>query len=161
NDFLRGDGGNDTLIGCTFNWGGEGAFANDTLVGSEGDDSLYGGDGADWLDGGEDNGILTGGGGNDNLHAEAGVAAGLEGGGEADDGLFAGVGWAEELTGGPGSDRFLRSGEDTTTDNVADVDALFRFVGDGTAVWQDGEIELLDEGLLWLHQLRGNAWLIS
>jgi trimeric autotransporter adhesin len=53
---LRGEGGNDTLLG---------AYGSDTLFGGADDDSLVGGSGADELDGGAGNDVLDGGTGND------------------------------------------------------------------------------------------------
>lgn len=100
---LRGNGGNDVLIGTSMAdtlWGGDG---NDTLIGGGGNDTLWGFEGNNLLDGGAGddylnsggnntlgNSTLIGGDGNDTLIGQWGNATLI--GGAGDDLLYGGPG---------------------------------------------------------------------
>jgi Ca2+-binding RTX toxin-like protein len=90
---LKGDGGNDTLIG---GWGNdkiEGGNNNDVLDGRYGNDNLWGQDGADTLYGGWGDDKLVGGAGDDDLL------------GEFDNDELIGEDGNDYLSGGHGDDR--------------------------------------------------------
>ncbi len=95
--FVRGEKGNDTIIGSAF---------NDTLIGGAGNDLIAGGGGSDILAGQNGNETLKGGIGNDSLV-----------GGPGNDGLFGQVG-KDLLVGNDGND-FMSggSGGDTLSEN--------------------------------------------
>jgi len=71
NDNLRGDGGDNSLIGGNPIENGndtlEGRGGNDTLIGMGGQDSLFGGDDDDFVDGGLGRDRMDGGSGNDSV----------------------------------------------------------------------------------------------
>ena len=125
---VRGEGGDDRLVGgasADVLDGGDGA---DTLIGRGGDDLLSGGDdadmvlaglGSDEVLGGSGNDTMTGGGGDDSLRGEAGsdILVGQDGsdhldGGDDNDTLDSGDG-NDTLEGGDGNDVLRgRAGED-------------------------------------------------
>ena len=78
---MRGNSGDDTLIG---------SFGNDTLRGDQGDDSLNGGSGTDLLIGGVGNDTLSGSSGNDVINGGAGNDL-LFGGSDLDRFVFTGA----------------------------------------------------------------------
>ncbi len=99
---LKGDSGDDTLIG---GWGNdkiEGGHNNDVLDGRYGDDNLWGQDGADCLYGGWGNDKLVGGNGNDALLGEFGDDELI---GENGNDYLAGGQGDDRLTGGKGNDK--------------------------------------------------------
>jgi Ca2+-binding RTX toxin-like protein len=108
---LRGEEGNDKLIGGNgfdILIGGPG---NDTLIGNGGDDVLFGGAGNDSLSGGNGNDLLLGGIGNDSLS-----------GGNGRDVLIGGLG-VDQLNGNAGDD-ILIGGTTAHDDNRAALAAI-------------------------------------
>lgn len=132
---VKGNGGDDILIGSEFDDdleggqgnddidGGDGADSlkgddgDDTLVGGDGDDSLGGHEGDDDLDGGEGDDTLGGGGDDDNIR-----------GGIGDDEIRAGSGH-DDAHGGSGRDTMLGGGGRDSMDGSA---------GNDRVVGQDG-----------------------
>ena len=119
---IRGDRGDNVLIGTA---------ARDRIDGVAGDDSLYGGSGRDELDGGKGDDALYGGSGKDELNGGKGDDAlyggsgkdELDGGGD-DDALYGGSG-KDELDGGKGDDALYGgSGKDELDGGKGD-DALY------------------------------------
>ncbi|GAB5376654.1 MAG: hypothetical protein AcusKO_31160 [Acuticoccus sp.] len=102
--FLRGRGGDDTLVGRGGDDTLRGGRGDDTLRGLDGDDCLSGGGGADEAHGGWGADRLHGAGGQDRLFGEAGGDS-LRGGGAADS-LFGGAD-ADTLVGGGGNDTLI------------------------------------------------------
>jgi Ca2+-binding RTX toxin-like protein len=105
---LRGEVGNDTLIGgddADKMFGGE---HNDLLQGDAGNDFLVGDAGNDTLEGGLNNDTMLGGAGTDILV-----------GGDGNDQMTGGAGF-DTLTGGLGLDRFFSTDFDGLTDLVLD-----------------------------------------
>ncbi|PMN91619.1 calcium-binding protein [Enterovibrio norvegicus] len=109
---IRGNNGNETLLGDDANNTISGEKGNDIIEGDGGDDTLDGGAGNDAVSGGNGNDQLWGGGGsdtlfgnegNDKLYAEGGNDQ-LDGG-AGDDLLVADIG-NNILTGGSGADTF-------------------------------------------------------
>ena len=88
---VRGDSGNDYIVGSA---------ANDGLVGGAGDDIIVGGAGNDSINGGPGRNILKGGTGDDTFHVNP------------SNGLFEGdtvnVGGQDTIYGGPGTDKVIR-----------------------------------------------------
>ncbi|MEY4591710.1 MAG: hypothetical protein RIR18_605, partial [Pseudomonadota bacterium] len=118
NDFLRGQGGNETLTAGT---------GNDTLFGEAGSDYLTGGTGNDLLVGGAGNDFLVGGAGNDTLYGGAGddTLAGWVAtnnarlyGGAGNDYLSSSVTTSHTLTGGAGNDSFAFIGNVVNTNST-------------------------------------------
>lgn len=91
---VRGDYGNDSLIGSAGNDSLDGGAGNDTIQGNAGDDLLAGGEGIDALDGGDGNDTLNGCCGDDRLT-----------GGAGDDTYL--------IARGEGRDSIIETGEDT------------------------------------------------
>ncbi|MBI1314693.1 tandem-95 repeat protein [bacterium] len=127
---IRGNGGNDWLIGSPGRDVLIGGDGNDTLQGKEGDDTLSGGpgndritghSGNDWIEAAQGYDIIYGGNGNDTV----------PGGGNADDIIIGGNGddWLsgndgnDTLVGGTGHDD--ASPGDVFADNTATIDELF------------------------------------
>ena len=73
NDFIDGEGGDDSIKGLDGNDDITGGSGDDKLYGGEGNDKLDGGTGDDTLDGGPGNDELTGGSGNNTLDGGEGV----------------------------------------------------------------------------------------
>jgi Ca2+-binding RTX toxin-like protein len=170
---MYGNGDNDTLTG-----GG----GSDTLQGGDGHDSIIGGSGADVLRGDGGNDTLLGGWGEDRLYGGRDYDT-LDGGG-SDDMLFGGimdyhgVGHATDtLTGGTGDDRFLADSRDVVRDGQGN-DAVIAFRNSivnetinvsgvpkplqyGTGNWTDAEVEMVDGGLAFLHDLTDNTRLLK
>jgi VCBS repeat-containing protein len=96
---LRGDAGNDYLIGGDAADRLDGGDGNDDLRGGNGNDWLSGGPGNDNLFGGAGNDVLIGGPGDDNVKGEAG-----------DDTLVLGIG-KDTLDGGSGKNRTITETE--------------------------------------------------
>jgi len=117
---LRGDGGDDTLIGGEGDdklYGGDhqdllqGNDGNDFLVGGNGNDTLEGGAGIDKLVGGQGNDNLSGGADNDIIIAATGVdpeGADIIDGGAGDDQIFADA--SDTVSGGDGRDLLVARG---------------------------------------------------
>jgi Ca2+-binding RTX toxin-like protein len=116
NAIIKGDNGDDTVIGSEKSdkiYGGDGMDSlvggkgNDRINGDEEDDTLRGGKGADSIDGGDGKDVLTGDEDNDDL--------------DADDDVF-----VDTLTGGAGIDHAKIDNaagiEDDVTDTIEDVD---------------------------------------
>ena len=124
---LKGQAGNDRLLGGDSKDRLEGGDGDDVMLGGAGDDQLLGGTGADILSGGEGMDTLDGGSGNDRLYGEAGD---------------------DELLGGEGNDVLLGGeGKDKVSGNAGD-DLLEWRSGDGIDLVVDGndgkdEISLL------------------
>jgi hypothetical protein len=122
------------------------------------------------------NDILSAGDGNDNLYGEAGNDD-LEGF-AGNDGLFGGSG-LDYLNGGGGNDRFLKwvaAGNQTTVADLKSNDSLTQFKDTTStttfnvqghalryspASWSEGEIELADGGLAFMHGETGNVKLLK
>jgi Ca2+-binding RTX toxin-like protein len=167
---IRGDGGNDLLIGgnegnlldggigADILIGGDkddtllGSNGNDNLNGGLGKDSLDGGAGADTLLGGAEEDILLGDAGNDSLDGgdgkdilEGGIGADTLLGGAEEDELFGGDG-NDRLLGGDGKDFLVGgAGADTLTGG-ADLDTFIfegAFGADRIVDFQDG-IDFID-----------------
>lgn len=107
---LRGEGGNDTLIGGssgdTLDGGSgadvlEGRAGPDVIIGSFGHDTLRGGAGNDHLSGNENNDLLLGGAGNDSLDGGNGNDR-IKG--HSGDDTLGGAGGNDLLEGGPDAD---------------------------------------------------------
>jgi Ca2+-binding RTX toxin-like protein len=104
---FRGEEGNDTLSGSTYQWGGDG---HDTLTGTEGDDTLYGDWGRDTIRGHGGDDLVYGHGSDDEIRAGAGNDSVYGGngadtiyGGSGDDTLDGGR-LTDTIVGGPGND---------------------------------------------------------
>lgn len=98
---LRGNDGNDLLVGTLFADLLEGGAGNDQIYGTGGTDQLAGGTGDDQIHG---NGQLIGGDGADTLAAQSGTLSG----GDGDDLLY---GTAQtDFLGGSGTDQFIVGG---------------------------------------------------
>lgn len=113
---VKGNGGNDTIIGSEFNDELSGGAGDDSVDGHAGDDHLKGEDGEDSLNGGEGNDTLRGHDGDDSLDGEAGddsLNGGLNHdsvlGGDGDDSVTTGRGH-DSIEGGAGDDN-IRSGD--------------------------------------------------
>lgn len=102
NDTLQGKGGNDTLRGGRGNDGLSGFIGNDVLDGGRGYDRIFGGDGDDTLTGGAARDTLIGGDGNDEVRGNDGA-----------DTLVGGTGNNDPVTG------------DVITDATAVIDEAF------------------------------------
>ncbi|CAN0530753.1 unnamed protein product, partial [Scytosiphon promiscuus] len=76
NDHLSCCDGDDTLIGDSTEWGGDGS-GQDTLSGGAGNDNLQGNGSNDYLSGGEGEDIINGGSGDDTLYGEHFVSSEL------------------------------------------------------------------------------------
>ncbi|MBI1315204.1 hypothetical protein GC176_28265 [bacterium] len=136
---LRGNGGNDSIIGSAMNDvinGGDGndtllgKVGNDTLNGEDGNDGLSGADGDDVLDGGRGYDIGFGGMGNDSL--AGGNAVDTLIGGDGDDTL-AGNDGTDTLVGGTGNND--PSAGDVFNDATANIDEAFML--DPLPAWVD------------------------
>ena len=129
-----------------------GGLGNDRVDGQGGDDTINGnfgndGDGNDFIRGGDGNDRLFGENGDDRLFGEGG-----------NDGLIGGSGGSDFLSGGEDDDRVLVIGDDTFSDrtpNDAQID--FR---NGSAVWTNVELRVLDDSFQRLHDVIGNARLL-
>lgn len=133
-DQIEGNGGHDQILGRNGNDQLKGGQRNDTLYGGAGDDSIFGGSHSDWATGGSGADQLDGDSGNDTLLGGSGNDR-LFGGGDNDrldgergaDGVFGGLG-QDTLTGGTGGDRFLLwhdqpgTFQSTHNDTVNDLD---------------------------------------
>ncbi|MHC4878149.1 MAG: beta strand repeat-containing protein [Planctomycetota bacterium] len=135
---IRGNGGDDSIIGSAGPDALNGGDGNDTLLGKDGNDTLNGGAGADRLSGFDGNDLLRGGdfhdigyggNGNDTLEGERGVD--ILFGGDGDDSISGGNG-PDTLIGGqgdndptPGSDSFASSAE---VDEAFTIDPLQAWV---------------------------------
>jgi len=135
---LRGNNGNNVIVGRAGADMMQGFGGNDRLQGDTGADSLFGGDDNDTLEGGSDADALFGENGNDSVDGDAGNdslygGAGddtLDGGSDADalfgeagnDSLRGGAG-EDTLEGGTGADTMVGgAGDDTyVVDNIGDV----------------------------------------
>lgn len=159
NDHVRGNAGNDTL------YGGD---DNDTLRGFSGNDKLYGGDGNDYLYGGDNNDHLEGDAGNDRLYGESGHddlygEGGVDylSGGSGRDGLYGGGSTSKDtLRGGSDSDRFIIQSGDKIVDYSSANDVQLKFVN-GSANWNNSEIETADQAFRKLHHKTKNVKLLK
>jgi Ca2+-binding RTX toxin-like protein len=159
---LRGDGGNDTLLGSAFGDTIEGESGDDTLLGRGGDDTINGGAGFDYLAGGDGGDILSGGanadtldGGNgdDSIYGGSGddILLGQAGNdfmfGDRDDLLTASVTPGYDLLyGGDGNDQMYGGALIDTLEGQNGDDTLFGEDGDDILLGQDG-IDILNGGL--------------
>jgi hypothetical protein len=124
----------------------------------------YGGVGNDTLTGGAGNDVLHGGADNDRLF-----------GGGGNDGLFGGVGGRDTLDGGTGADRFLEfGGEESIVGFQRGTDAQIHFRNGAQITarlhdevqtysadhWTDENIQHVDLGLSYLHDVVGNTKLL-
>ena len=121
NDFYRGDGTAERLLGR----GG-----NDDIAGAGGDDYIDGGDGNDLIDGGSGNDILIGGGGNDLI--EGGRGSDRLTGGDGND-LLSGGAANDELIGGSGNDLLIGGAGQDRMSGGTGADTFVFLAGD-TAV---------------------------
>jgi Ca2+-binding RTX toxin-like protein len=147
NDVLIGGPNNDVLNGGSNNDSVYGAAGHDVLIGDLHHDALYGGDGSDTLYGADGFDALYGGGDNDTLY-----------GGNGNDGVYGGAG-ADTLVGGPGADRFLSHGLSVLQD-VASHDATL-FFANGTSLWTQKEVEVLDGAFAKIHATSGTTRLLK
>lgn len=184
-DLLQGGDGNDSMLGGDGNDTMLGEAGMDQISGENGDDNLSGGDSLDILLGGNGNDVIHGDAGNDIIAGGAGnddLFGGADNdqleGGPGNDGLFGGSG-QEHLYGNGGIDRFLRwdaPGNKTTVHDKASSESLTYFkdqtqetdlVRDGLTLryapgqWSEGEIELVDTGLEFLHHEVGNTKMLK
>jgi Ca2+-binding RTX toxin-like protein len=138
---LRGNGGNDLLIGSVMGDVLNGGDGNDTLLGKEGDDTLNGEDGNDGLSGFTGNDVIDGGRGFDRGF-----------GGEGNDSLLGGNA-ADTLIGGDGDDTLAgNDGTDTLVGGAGNNDASISDVfNDATAVID--ESFMLDPLPGWVDQV--------
>lgn len=126
NNWIRGMGGNDTLIGLE---------GDDALQGGDGDDSLRGEAGNDTLDGGTGSDMLTGGLGNNAIFAGSGDDFAIAGAGRdtiwasaGDDTVWAGAG-DDLVGGGTGQDNLSTgTGNDTVWASTGN-DTIFAGAG--------------------------------
>jgi Ca2+-binding RTX toxin-like protein len=124
-DYLRGEEGNDSILG---------GFGFDDVHGNMGDDTVSGGQGADWVVGGKDNDVLFGDADDDIVYGNLGVdtcdggaGADLVRGGQGNDSLSGGAGndflsgdlGDDTISGGAGADTFNSFG-DANLDRVVD-----------------------------------------
>jgi Ca2+-binding RTX toxin-like protein len=136
---VRGEAGNDVLIGSAGADNLTGGDGDDTLSGNGGDDILRGSAGNDSLDGGSGNDGLSGGAGGDDITAGSGndTAYGGSGidiirGGVGDDTLFGGQGadivagedGTDQLAGGSGDDS--ADVDDVVTGDPSEIDEAFQ-----------------------------------
>ncbi|HEY0647553.1 PQQ-dependent sugar dehydrogenase [Phenylobacterium sp.] len=147
-DYLRGEDGNDSILG------GSGF---DDVHGNMGNDTVSGGQGHDWVVGGKDNDLLTGDDGDDIVYGnlgsdtcDGGAGADLVRGGQADDVLSGGAGadflsgdlGDDTVTGGAGADifnSFGAAGLDRITDfNRGEGDRVRLDAGNAYTVSQQG-----------------------
>jgi Ca2+-binding RTX toxin-like protein len=154
--YLRGDNGNDRLVG---------GDAFDDLHGNQGDDTLFGGAGGDWVVGGKGDDLLFGDEGDDIVYGnvgddtcEGGAGADLVRGGQGDDVVRGGAGddWlsgdrgSDTLTGGAGADTFHSfdgAGLDRVTDfNRAEGDRILLDAGTAYTVRQVDADVVIDMG---------------
>lgn len=136
---LKGNAGNDTLVGSDFDdeiKGGsgndiiDGGAGNDELKGDAGDDSLEGGEGDDSLGGREGDDTLSGGDGDDTL-----------GGGENDDSIRGGSG-DDYGRGGTGRDDIVGDGGDDNLVGGDGLDVIDGGTGNDKIAGQDGSDEI-------------------
>ena len=132
NNVLRGNGGNDSIIGSSGPDLIQGGDGNDTLLGKEGRDTLLGGDGNDGLSGFDGNDVLNGERGYDRLYGgfgndtlSGGNARDTLVGGEGDDVLTGNAG-TDTLVGGTGSND--ASMGDVLNGEPEEIDEFFRLV---------------------------------
>lgn len=143
-DFLYGNGGNDTLDGGNGKdklYGGDhddtlnGGDDDDYLYGESGEDTLNGDGGNDWLYGGDYKDVLNGGADDDHLYGESGNDI-LNGGsgndklyggddidtlnGDADNDTLDGGDGADRLFGGTGFDTYIADSQDYILDTDGD-----------------------------------------
>jgi Ca2+-binding RTX toxin-like protein len=154
---LLGGYGHDTVSGGS---------AADSIDGGWDNDTLYGRGGDDVLDGGYGNDNLYGGGGDDSVQGNYG-----------NDGVFGGSGW-DTVQGGSGADRILKWASwvsatenfpgdaiitfqdtfSTSSHNTSGLTVPLRYTAQA---WTEGEIEIVDGALAWLHELTGNTALLK
>lgn len=114
NDDIGGGGGDDYIDGGDGNDSIDGGSGNDLLFGGTGNDLIEGGRGNDRLDGGDGNDLLSGGTGNDELR-----------GGSGNDLIIGGAG-KDLMSGGSGADTFQLLAGDTAVP-VAKADRITDF----------------------------------
>jgi Ca2+-binding RTX toxin-like protein len=138
---LRGNGGDDSIVGSAMNDVISGGDGNDTLLGKGGDDTLNGEDGDDGLSGFTGNDVIDGGRGFDRGF-----------GGEGND-LLLGGNAADTLIGGDGDDTLAgNDGTDTLVGGTGNNDASMGDVfNDATAVID--EAFMLDPLPGWVDQV--------
>jgi Ca2+-binding RTX toxin-like protein len=159
---LRGDNGNDTLLGSAFTDTIEGESGDDTLLGRGGDDTINGGAGFDYLAGGDGGDILYGGANADTI--DGGIGADSIYGGSGDDILLGQAGndfmfgdrddlltasatpGYDLLYGGDGNDQMYGGALIDTLEGQNGDDTLFGEDGDDILLGQDG-IDILNGGL--------------
>jgi Ca2+-binding RTX toxin-like protein len=110
NDWIDGQGHDDTIYANDGDDDLYGGGGDDDLFAGPGHDDLFGGDGADTLEGNGGNDDLDGGAGNDTLHGDNNVLGVPQGGNPGNDSLFGGSG-EDQLFGQDGNDT-LRGGTD-------------------------------------------------
>ncbi len=156
---IRGNGGNDTLIGSDGTDVLNGGDGDDSLVGNEGndllngdagDDILLGKEGNDTLNGGDGNDGLSGFTGDDEINGERGYDIGL--GGEGNDTLTGGNA-VDTLIGGDGDDSITGDGgTDTLVGGTGNNDAsMGDVISDATATID--EAFMLDPLPAWVDQV--------
>ena len=121
---IKGEAGNDKLIGASEADTMNGGAGNDTLRGAGGQDELRGDTGNDMIWGGGDDDFIVGGSGKDTLLGNLGDDTLFGGGGN--DTLNGGRG-DDTLTGGGGADRFVfkrDAGNDVITDFTDGTDKI-------------------------------------
>lgn len=145
-DQIRGGPGVDAI------WGQKGFDVihgdgeTDYLDGGDGDDRIFGDGGDDWLYGQNNRDVLIGGIGNDHLY-----------GGDGRDALIA-LYDNDYLNGGGHSDRLLV--DSSVSMKTQSKDAVMVF-SNGSAMWTEGDLEILDEGFRKLHSATNNTRLLK
>jgi Ca2+-binding RTX toxin-like protein len=134
-DVLEGGIGNDSLVGGNSGDRLDGGAGNDTLDGEAGDDSLFGGDGHDSVRGGDGRDFLAGEAGNDSLNGGAGNDT-LDGG-DGHDGL-SGMDGDDHLNGKAGNDTLVGGAANDTLLGGAGHDVLLGGSGNDQVKGQGG-----------------------
>lgn len=119
-DFLYGNGGNDTLTGNSNADTISGGNDNDTIDGQAGDDAINGDAGTDTLNGGSGNDYMLGGAGNDTVD------------GDGDNDLIYGQAGDDTLIGDTGNDTLYGATENDTLSGGSGDDTLVGGSGDDT-----------------------------
>lgn len=133
---LKGNAGNNTILGTALVDSIYGFDGNDILKGNFGNDTLFGGNGDDQLFGNAGNDILLGEAGNDRL--SGGLGDDDLRGGLGDDSMLGGSG-NDKISGAAGFDTLLGEGGNDLLAGGADSDSLVGGEGDDVLNGQNGD----------------------